>query len=37
VHVEARQRSFQLSMKVSIAAMSSLIEVKVPQRIAWSN
>jgi len=35
VQVKGWQRSFQPSMKVSIVAMRSLTEVKVPRRIAW--
>src|SRR6266852_9869708 len=35
VQVKGWQRSFQPSMKVSMAAMRSLTEVKLPRRIAW--
>ena len=35
VQVKGWQRSFQASMKVSMAAMRSLTEVNVPRRIAW--
>ena len=35
VQVKGWQRSFQPSMKVPIAAMRSLTEVKVPRRMAW--
>jgi hypothetical protein len=34
VQVNGSQRSFQASMKISIAAMRSLTLVKVPRRIA---
>ena len=34
VHTNGWQRSFQASMKVSMAAMRSLTEVKVPRRMA---
>jgi hypothetical protein len=35
VQVKGSQRSFQPSMKLPIAAMRSLTEVKVPRRMAW--
>ena len=35
VQTNGWQRSFQASMKVSMAAMRSLTEVNVPRRIAW--
>ncbi len=35
VQMKGWQRSFQPSMKVSIAAMRSLTLVKAPRRIAW--
>jgi hypothetical protein len=34
VQVKGRQRSFQPSMKASMAAMRSLTEVKLPRRMA---
>ena len=35
VQMKGSQRSFQPSMKISMAAMRSLTLVKVPRRIAW--
>ena len=35
VQTKGAQRSFQPSMKMPIAAMRSLTEVKVPRRMAW--
>jgi hypothetical protein len=35
VQVKGWQRSFQPSMKVSMAAMRSVTEVKLPRRMAW--
>ncbi len=35
VQTNGSQRSFQPSMKVSIALMRSLTDVKVPRLIAW--
>jgi len=36
VQVKGSQRSFQPSMKVRIAAMRSLTDVKLPRRMAWA-